>query len=291
MSGPADSGVRSPTEKLPDSRPRLSSHVRHARIVEMLRATGAVSVTQVASDLGVSDMTLRRDLLELENAGKLTRVHGGAVASAGFRASAQAEEPSFDSRMLQQHEGKSRIANAAAALVANYRSLAIDVGTTTFMMARAMRPSASTKVFTSSLRVAVELADSRCEVFLTGGRVRAGELALGGPAAIAQFSALWFDAAVIGASGLTEDGLYDYSIEDTELKRIYIERATVKIAVCDSSKALRPSLVRVCALDEISILVTDSAPPAGLAAELARAKVKVIIAQKQDSNPQIKSSE
>jgi DeoR family glycerol-3-phosphate regulon repressor len=165
-------------------------------------------------------------------------------------------------------------------LVANYRSLAIDVGTTTFMMAQVMRPSASTKVFTSSLRVAVELAASRCEVFLTGGRVRGGELALGGPAAMAQFSALWFDAAVIGASGLTEDGLFDYSIEDTELKRIYIERSTVKVAVCDSSKALRPSLVRVCALDEISILITDSAPPEALAVKLAQAKVRVIVAEK-----------
>jgi len=119
--------------------------------------------------------------------GKLTRVHGGAVASVSLRAPAELQEPSFDSRMLQQREAKPRIANSAAALVANYRSLAIDVGTTTFMMAQVMRPSASTKVFTSSLRVAVELAGSRCVVFLTGGRVRAAEPALGGPAAIAQF--------------------------------------------------------------------------------------------------------
>ena len=247
------------------------------RIVEILRATGAVSVTQAAADLGVSDMTLRRDLLELESEGKLTRVHGGAVAAAPQRA-ADIEEPSFDSRMLQQHDAKQRIAALAAALVANYRSLAIDVGTTTYLLAKAMRPGAGTKVFTSSLRVAVELAASRCEVFLTGGRVRGGELALGGPAAIAQFASLWFDAAVIGASGLTADGLFDYSIEDTQLKRIYIERSSVKIAVCDAAKLMVPSLVRVCALDEISILITDAAPPEGLAAALQQAKVKVVIA-------------
>ena len=196
-----ESRKRSVARKETVPRPRLPSRARHDRIVEILRSAGAVSVTQAAADLGVSDMTLRRDLLELESAGKLTRVHGGAVAAAYPRAAAEAEEPSFESRMLKQHGAKQRIAAAAATLVASHRSLAIDVGTTTFMMAQAMRPSANTKVFTSSLRVAVELAASRCEVFLSGGRVRGGELALGGPAAIAQFNSLWFDAAVIGASG------------------------------------------------------------------------------------------
>jgi DeoR family glycerol-3-phosphate regulon repressor len=261
-----------------EPRARTPSHARHARIVEILRETGAVSVARAAADLGVSDMTLRRDLVELEGEGKLTRVHGGAVAAATLRTPIEDEEPSFDSRLLQQREAKTRIAQAAAQLVVKYRSLAIDVGTTTFMLAQAMRPSANMKVFTSSLRVATALADSRCEVYLAGGRVRAGELALGGPSAIAQFGALWFDAAVIGASGLMTDGFYDYSIEDTELKRIYIERSTVKIAVCDASKAQRPSLVKVCALHEISIIITDAPPPDGLSEALAEAKVRVIVA-------------
>jgi len=278
MSIPSLTNPSSGAPNVRTSRARLPSHARHARIVDMLRANGAVSVTQAAADLGVSDMTLRRDLLELEGEGKLMRVHGGAVAVSTSRAAANSEEPSFDSRLAQQHEAKLRIASVAASLVAHYRSLAIDVGTTTFMMSQVMRPSANRKVFTTSLRVAIELAASRCEVFLAGGRVRGGELALGGPAAVAQFGALWFDAAVIGASGLTAEGLFDYSIEDTELKRIYIERASVKIALCDSSKAQRPSLVKVCALNEISILITDAPPPEALAAALSQASVKVMIA-------------
>jgi DeoR/GlpR family transcriptional regulator of sugar metabolism len=269
--------VRSNVGKDQGPRLRLPSHARHAKILEMLRASGAVSVTQAAADLGVSDMTLRRDLIELEGEGVLTRVHGGAVAAATLRTPAGPEEPSFDSRMLQEHEAKLRIANEAASLVAGCRALAIDVGTTTFMMAQAMRPSANMKVFTSSVRVAVALASARCEVYLAGGRVRGGELAVGGPAALTQFGSLWFDAAVIGASGLTVDGLFDYSIEDTELKRIYIERSALKIAVCDSSKAQRQSLVKICGLDEISTLVTDAPPPEPLARALADANVKVVI--------------
>lgn len=260
------------------ARARLPSRARHARIVEMLRATGSVSVTQAAADLGVSDMTLRRDLLELESEGKLTRVHGGAVAAPALRALDTIDEPSFDSRMAERSEAKMRIAAEAASLVAGYRSLAIDVGTTTFLMAKAMRPSANMKVFTSSLRVAVDLGAARFEVYLAGGRVRGDELAVGGPSAISQFGSLWFDAAVIGASGLTVDGLFDYSIEDTELKRIYIERSTVKIVVCDSSKARRQSLVKICALDEISILITDAPLPGELTAALAAANVRLVIA-------------
>src|SRR5436305_2490803 len=161
-------------------------------------------------------------------------------------------------------------------MIANYRSLAIDVGTTTYLMAKAMRPSGN-KVFTSSLRVATELAAARFEVFLAGGRVRGDELSVGGPSAISQFGALWFDASVIGASGLTVDGLFDYSIEDTQLKRIYIERSTIKIVLCDSSKVRRQSLVKICALDEISVLITDAALPGELTAALAAANVSLVV--------------
>ena len=255
---------------------RLPSQARHARIVEMLRAAGSVSVTQAAADLGVSDMTLRRDLQELESEGKLTRVHGGAVAAAALRPT-NAKEPSFDSRMAKHAEGKMRIATEAAAMVAHYSSLAIDVGTTTYLMAKAMQPSANMKVFTSSLRVATHLAAARFEVYLAGGRVRGDELSIGGPSAIAQFGSLWFDASVIGASGLTAGGLFDYSIEDTQLKRIYIERSTVKIVLCDSSKARRQSLVKICALDEISVLITDAPLPGELTAALAAANVTLVV--------------
>jgi DeoR/GlpR family transcriptional regulator of sugar metabolism len=279
MTGPLAAALRPKEAKAPGPRPRprLPSRARHARIVEMLRAMGAVSVAQAAADLGVSDMTLRRDLMELETEGVLTRVHGGAVASATLKHPAS-EEPSFEARMLEQREAKLRIAGEAASRVAGCRALAIDVGTTAFMVAQAMRPSADMRVFTSSLRVAVELAAARVEVYLAGGRVRGGELAVGGRAALMQFGALWFDAAIIGASGLTTEGLFDYSIEDTELKRIYIERSTLKIAVCDSSKVERQSLVNICGLDEISMLITDAPPPDALARALVEANVSVVLA-------------
>ncbi len=268
-----------PTQKLQAdaARVRLPSRARHARILAMLRADGGVSVTQAASDLGVSDMTLRRDLMELEAEGALTRVHGGAVASSQARGPA-IDEPSFESRMLKQQEGKARIAAQAAVRIANCRTLAIDVGTTTLMLAKTLQPSAGMQVFTNSVRVAAELAGARGEVYLAGGRVRADELAVGGPSALAQFGALWFDIAVIGASGLTVDGFYDYSIEDTELKRLYIERSKLKIALCDSSKALQPSLVRICALNEIDMLITDAPPPELLARALAAAHVEIVLA-------------
>lgn len=260
-------------------RAKIPSHARHARILEILRTTGTLSVTQAAADLGVSDMTVRRDLVELEAEGKLVRVHGGGMPVAGPPLVAvDSREPGFDSRMRQQHEAKLRIARAAAAIVASYRAIAIDVGTTPFLMAQHLPEIDNVKIFTNSLRVATQLAAAKRDVYLAGGKVRDGELAISGPSAVAQFSELWFDVAVIGTSGITSAGLFDYSFEDTEVKRVFIERSNIKIALCDSSKFQHMSLVKVCALEEITTLVTEAAPPPDVAAALAAAKVDVVIA-------------
>lgn len=263
----------------PKERRRLPPNARQARILEILRGAGSLSVTQVSADLGVSDMTVRRDLVELEADGELVRVHGGAMPLLSHPTVAvDDQEPAFESRMRQHHGAKLRIARAAAEIVAGARTVVIDVGTTPFLMAQHLPELAGTKIFTNSVRVAQQLATPRREVYLAGGKVRGQELAISGPSAVAQFSELWFDVAVIGTSGITAAGLFDYSFEDTEMKRLYIERSTRKIALCDSSKFQHMSLVKVCALSELTTLVTDAAPPADIAATLMAAGVEVVVA-------------
>jgi DeoR family glycerol-3-phosphate regulon repressor len=259
-------------------RRRLPPNARHVRILEILRGTGSLSVTQASADLGVSDMTVRRDLVELEEEGELVRVHGGAMPLLRPAVAVDDQEPVFESRMRKHHGAKLRIARAAAALVTGVRTAVIDVGTTPFLMAQHLPELADTKIFTNSLRVAQQLATPRREIYLAGGKVRGPELAVSGPSAVTQFSELWFDVAVIGTSGITAAGLFDYSFEDTEMKRLYIERSTRKIALCDSSKFQHMSLVKVCALAELTTLVTDAAPPADIAATLEASGVEVIIA-------------
>ena len=273
MAGQGRGGEKSGTSE--DTR-RVLSHVRHARILDQIAATGAVSVAAIAADLGVSDMTIRRDLVELERDVRLTRVHGGAVAAESPTSIAMdSDEPRFEARLRRGHDAKTAIAAYAAGLVAGYRTAAVDVGTTTFLMAGFLREATHLKIFTNSLRVAGLLDGANPEVYVAGGRVRPEEMSVYGPTAIAQFEKLWFDVAVIGASGVTADGFFDYSFEDTDLKHVYLRRSGVRILVCDSAKFQRMSLVKVGALSEINLLVTEAEPPPRLVAALAAAGVDV----------------
>lgn len=262
-----------------EDRQRLLSHVRHARILDHLAASGSVSVAVLAAELGVSDMTIRRDLLELERDGRLLRVHGGAVlAETPASVAMDSEEPRFDARLRRGSDAKSAIAACAAGIVAGYRTCAIDVGTTTYLMAGHLREAGHLKVFTNSLRVSTHLDGGAPEVYVAGGRVRPEEMSVWGPTAVAQFEKLWFDVAVLGTSGITSEGFFDYSFEDTDMKRVYLRRSGFKILLCDSAKFQRMSLVQVGTLADINLLITDAEPPSRIAAALAAARVELRIA-------------
>ncbi|MCK0196099.1 DeoR/GlpR family DNA-binding transcription regulator [Ancylobacter sp. 6x-1] len=262
-----------------DERARTLLPARQTFILDRLASAGSVSVTAIAGELGVSDMTIRRDLVELEREGRLVRIHGGAVVPDGpAPVIMDSDEPRFEARLRRGADGKAAIAALAAGLIAGHRTVAVDVGTTTYLMARHLREAPHIKVFTNSLRVSGLLDGGLPEVYVAGGRVRADEMSVYGPTAIAQFETLWFDVAVIGASGLTAEGFYDYSFEDADLKRVYLRRSGVRILLCDAAKFQRMSLVEVGKLSDITMLITDAEPPARIAAALAAARVDVRIA-------------
>jgi DeoR/GlpR family transcriptional regulator of sugar metabolism len=260
-------------------RVRPLPHLRHTHILSALAATGAVQVSAIAEELGVSDMTIRRDLVDLETAGKLARIHGGAVDAEKNRPAAiDRDEPHFEARMQRHRAAKERIASAAARLAQGCRTIALDVGTTTLLLATRLQANAQAKIFTNSVRIATELGSTGLEVYLPGGRMRRDEMSIGGSTAVAQFQALWFDIAFIGVSGITPGGLYDYSFEDVDMKRVYFRRSGLKVVLCDASKFERMSLVHIATLREFNTLITDAAPPAAIAAALADAGVRVEIA-------------
>ena len=103
-------------------------------------------------------------------------------------------------------------------------------------------------------------------------------MSLYGPMAIEQARRLWFDVAFIGVSAISEMGIYDYALEEAEMKRVFAERATKRVVVADSSKFGARSLVEVGALDRFEILVTERTPPSGIAEALEQAGVQVIVA-------------
>ncbi|CDM61769.1 MULTISPECIES: DeoR/GlpR family DNA-binding transcription regulator [Rhizobium] len=267
-------------------KPKVLAQVRHARILETLARKGAVSVSDVASQLAVSEMTVRRDLIELEKDGRLVRTHGGAVRSGkAFEPIANEavdrEEPTFESRLTRNAASKRTIAMAAAGVAAGARTLALDVGTTTYLLSGLLLNQPHTKIFTNSVRNAMQLGAGFGEVYLPGGRMRGEEMAISSQSAVTQFEELWFDIAFLGVSGITEQGIYDYSFEDTDMKRVYLRRATQKVVLCDSTKFKRMSLVHIAPLQQFDMLITDAMPPADLADALTAAGVEVRIAPEE----------
>ena len=173
---------------------RLLGRVRKARIVEMIRTRGSVSSSALAAEFGVSDMTVRRDLAELDTQGKLLRTHGGAVPPdrPGTETS-EPVEPFFDDRSARNQEAKRRIAATAQRLVHKGQAVALDVGTTTYELAVCLATRTGIKVFTNNLRVAALLGTSHSsEIYLLGGRLRHNEMSLCGPVAVQQAKKLTF---------------------------------------------------------------------------------------------------
>ncbi|WP_413735781.1 DeoR/GlpR family DNA-binding transcription regulator [Sodalis sp. RH21] len=258
---------------------KLLAQDRQLYIIETLVQQGSVSVSSIAAELDVSDMTIRRDLVELESEGKLVRIHGGAVLPENSTPVAMdREEPSFDTRLIQNCEAKARIAAVAAEIACGYLTVALDVGTTTFLVAERLLERNRMKIFTNSVRIAHRMSSGAPEIYLAGGHMRGDEMAVGGPAAIAQFEQLWFDIAFVGVSGITCSGIYDYSFEDVDLKRLYLNRSGFKVVLCDSSKFQHMSLVNIAPLQGVDMLITESSPPPAIALALEAAKVKVVIA-------------
>ncbi|WP_459460262.1 DeoR/GlpR family DNA-binding transcription regulator [Rhizobium sp. No.120] len=273
-------------EMLTVEKTKVLARTRRSFILDALAETGAVSVTEIAAQLGVSEMTVRRDLTELEKEGRLARTHGGAVSTdlttivePGLSATtSRLNEPTFQARLAKNALPKRLIAEAAAQVAAGLRTIALDVGTTTFLLARLLAGQQHVKFFTNSVRNATQLGEGLAEVYLPGGRMKNDELSISNATAISQFEALWFDIAFVGVSGLTSDGIYDYSFDDTEMKRVYLRRSTKKVVLCDASKFDCMSLVHIAPLSQFDMLITNASPPPELAKALEAAKVEVMVA-------------
>lgn len=243
----------------------------------MLASRGFLTVREVAEATGVSEITARRDLVELEERRALKRTHGGAMSLRDGQVEIfDAYEPTFEARRRRNSKAKAAIARAAAQMVTPGATIALDVGTSTLELARCLIDVGEIKIVTNNLRAASLLADSPHAVYVPGGRVRGKELSVYGSVTAEQIRSYWFDFAFVGVSGVTEGGLFDYSPEDTEIKRIYMERAKRVVVLCDAQKFGHHSMVQVAPLSAFHVLVTDEMPPGTLAVALASAGVELL---------------
>ncbi len=252
--------------------------VRQEVILDLLAQQGFASTLDVASRLSVSDMTVRRDLDALAEKGLIVRTHGGAVLPdrRGWSAGDMVE-PDVAERGTHAAEAKHAIARRAARLLVPGASVALDIGTTVLKLAHRMDDHDG-DIFTTSLPIATALKAAHARVFMPGGRLQGTEPSLVGAETVAFLDRIRVDTVFLGASGLAADGLFDYSIEDSEVKRMLIARARRRIALVDSSKLERVSVAQVCDLEGIDVVVTEAAPPARLAEALETAGVEVLLA-------------
>ena len=175
---------------------------RHAYILERVNVDGAVRVADLVRDLGVSDMTVRRDLEYLGQRGAVERVHGGATAISGTALF----EPGFTTKSALRQREKEAIAEAAAGLVEPQMAIAVSAGSTTYALARRLADVVGLTVVTNAVRIAEvlhEIGRSDQTIILTGG-VRTPSDALVGPFAVAALRTVHVDLVFLGVHGMDE---------------------------------------------------------------------------------------
>ncbi len=252
---------------------------RQRIILELLTQNHTVLVADLCEQFNVSEMTVRRDLRALENEGLLRRTHGGAVSNLG-----RSYEPPLPVRSGENTAAKQAIGRAAAELVRDGHSIALDVGTTTLEIVRALSGKHNLTILTASLPIAMEIIgkypmESDVRLILTGGIVRAGELSLVGDIAIQTYSTLHVDLAFIGAGGVDiDDGMTEYNLEDTQVKQALLKTAQRKILVADSTKFGRTTFASIAPLETIDMVITDADIEPEIVRALKQMRVQVLIA-------------
>ena len=228
---------------------------RQRVIVGHVRERGAVSIKDLAALVGSSEVTVRRDLKQLEAAGELRREHGGAVPTAE-----QPREPTYAEKSRTASGQKSSIARLAADFVNDGDAIVIGAGTTTMALAEQLRNRNELTVMTNSLLVAQAFADSpRIEVMLTGGMLRGSIFAMVGSVAERALAGLHADRTFLSGNGLTaRNGLSTPNQMVAGVDRALAEAGHEVCVLADHTKIGRNSVIQTVPTAQIGTLVTDA---------------------------------
>jgi DeoR/GlpR family transcriptional regulator of sugar metabolism len=251
---------------------------RHSIMAELAQHH-AVSVSDLSVRLGVSEVSIRRDLSHLERSGQLRRFHGGALAPADF--STEAEPASCPYPAVPP--AKARIGEAAAALIQPGDRLIFDSGTTVLEVARhlprGLRESGNLTAITNSLPIVNELGPEKdIHLILLGGIYAPRYQVVIGPTAVAQLATLHADKVFLGADGLTlSHGLTNANVLEAEVDRAAIAAASQVIVVAESSKIGAIGLTTLIPLTDIDQLITDQGAPVDFVAHLQALGIEVTL--------------
>lgn len=261
----------------------MDRYARWNALLELLAESGRVSVEDAAAKLSVSQATIRRDFDQLAQQQMITRTRGGAVANG----------VSYDLplryKTAKHSAEKQRIGAAAAALVSPGMVVGLNGGTTTTEVARALavRPDlaggvdgAQLTVVTNALNIANELlVRSRMKIVVTGGVVRPQSFELVGPLGGGILREVTLDIVLLGVDALdVQLGAAAHHEGEAAMNNLMVARARRVVIITDSSKLGGHAFARICPVERIDTLVTDSGAPPDMLDAFRAAGLRVICA-------------
>jgi DeoR/GlpR family transcriptional regulator of sugar metabolism len=261
----------------------MLANERQQQIMAQLLNHDSASVSELSELFQVSPVTIRNDLKQLADQGRIVRIHGGArIANGRTR-----QEYSFATRQGINAKRKERIGQLAATLIGSVDSILLDASTTAIAVGQALKRSTNIRevtVVTTGLWTALELLDvPAINVVLAGGYVRNTTGSVTGPITNQVLQGFNFQKSFLGAWGVSlEEGLTDTHLLEVGLKKAVIARTQEVIAIVDGSKFGRLGLASFAAIDQISCLITDDSAPEAMLDALRQAGVKVMVAQSSD---------
>lgn len=248
---------------------------RRKHIIDALRENGKVEVDELSETLGVSPMTIRRDLSALEEKGLVVRTYGGAV----YPDIMNYEVP-VNSKEISSRSEKERIGKAASELIQEGQSIILDAGTTTLEIARNLKHKRNITVITNDIRIANELySNHEITLYCIGGFVQPNVGAIIGSHAESFIESINVDYAFIGAPSIDEDYIVSTpTLDKAFLKKKIMQHANVVVLIADHTKFKKRSLNRICKLEDVDILVSDSGLEEETKKDIGRIVKKLILA-------------
>lgn len=232
----------------------MKPHERQPQIEALILREGEMSVEMLAAFFDVSSETIRRDLGQLAELGRVQKVHGGA------RRPRMIAEPSHDERATTAAEAKAAIGRRLAAAVRPGETLFVDTGSTTLAAAGTLAAIPGLTVVTNSCRLAQRMSDvgTDAAIFLLGGRYGADNAQTTGIAAVDMLRTFRADRAILTVAAIDPFfGAMDASLDEAQVARAMIRNARRLIVLADAGKFGRHAAHAVCATEDITLVISD----------------------------------
>ena len=248
---------------------------RQNKILEQIKQESSIKVNDLSSTYNVSEVTIRRDLEELEKAGLIKRTHGGAIYVQGGEL-----ESTFATTVTQNIEVKEKLGKAAAELVTGDSTVFLESSTTVLHIARNLGAKNNLTVVTNSPHIMIELAQhkNKMKIISVAGEFDREVMSIQGYFAEKVLSEMNYDTAFIGISAIDADLMMSTSFpEEARLKQIVMQRSKEVIGIADGTKFGKKFLVPIAPVKRLNCLIVDSSIPEEYAAKVRGQGIKLIV--------------